>query len=456
MLVETTGSIRSASSTITLHEAVHRALRYNQKLKAQAMARDVADARARLARGALLPDIIASSEGFNRYSADLSGLTGTRKLNGTADLGMSLSVLDFGLAQIRAGQADMTSEVFRARERAAAQALIAEIRVAFWQTVALQNLQQNLANIDRTADEALLKIKKMQARNLADPYKAMALERDLLSARSDVDQQLASLLGAEQRLRALINFPQDLPLALAGGDGKHATSLDQLRKLPFEEQALMALSNRPEMHEAMLTEHISAENARLAFVEMFPNLSLAAGGSFDVSELVVGQGVVSLATSVALQITKLAQYPAQRHSIEAQRALDRQQARALAVGIILQSQISLLQLGQAERELKTASELLDVQDRLTRHVENLHKVGRVGSLEPLREQLSLALAQTQRDVAVAKLQGAYGDVLTSFGLSLKPRSSGDEMDVHKSANSRNARPQSAQMASDSLSRGATQ
>lgn len=450
MLVETTGSIRSASSSITLDEAVHRGLRYNQKLKAQAMARDVAHARARLARGAMLPDIIATSEGFGRYSADLSGLTGARRLNGSAALGMSLSLLDFGLAQIRAGQADMTSEVFRARERAAAQALIAEIRVTFWQTVALQNLQQKLAGIDRTADEALLKIKKMQARNLADPFKAMALERDLLSARSEVDQQLASLLGAEQRLRALINFPQDLPLALAGGDGKLATSLDQLRKLPFQEQALMALTNRPEMHEAMLTEHISAENARLAFIELFPNLSLAAGSSFDVSELVVGQGVVSLASSVAVQITKLAQYPAQRHSIEAQRALDRQQARALTVSIILQSQISLLQLVQAERELKTASELLNVQVRLTRHVENLLKVGRVGRLEPLREQLALALAQSRRDVAFAKLQGAHGDVLTSFGLSSKPGSNGDEMDGHRSANTRNGQPQSAHTASNSL------
>ncbi|MBL8574380.1 MAG: TolC family protein [Hyphomicrobiaceae bacterium] len=419
------------SRPLTVYDAVARMLIFNQQLKAEAMARMLAEADRTLANVDMLPQFVASSQVYARSnqpassSASLANpaITGgysisSERVSQSRELAFSWNILDFGVSYFRSRQAAHRALIAAEQERRAAQNLIEETRVVFWRALALQTLDEGLRRLDADMTRSIDNAGRLRAAGLTDPVEALASERDLLGIRRDLDQQRKLLVGAEQQLRALINYPPDAPLPLS----RIAEPLPpSANRMSFAEIANAALNNRPEIHQAVAEQRITAEEARIAFLELFPNLTLAVGDTLDQNPFLLHQGWLSAASRVSWQLTKVLQYPARSAAMERKAELERQRTRALAVAIILQAQVSLSRLDQSQRELRTLVQMARVQRQLTTQVENQQSVGRAGLLAATRERMNLLLAEARRDAAYGDVQGSYANVLTSFGLDLIDR-----------------------------------
>ena len=437
---ETTGSIstptalhsrflaegQAADHPIDVHEAIARVLVFNRDLEAERLARMLAEAEAGLATVEMLPGFVASSQVYARSnsaaSASASASTpsvmsgysvSSERVSRSREMAVSWSVLDFGVSYFRSKQAGYRAEAAGEQQRRAAALLVEQTRTVFWRALALQRLDEGLRRMDAEMNRSIDNADRLRAAGLTDPMDALTAERDLLSIRRDLDQQRKMLVGAEDQLRTLMNWPADVPLRLAkSGEGR----MPSVGRPSFAALASAVIENRPEIRQAIADERITAEEARIALLELFPNLELVGGSSFDANPFLLNHGWLSLATRASWQLMKIAQYPAKSGVIETKASLDRARTRALVATLVLQAQVSLSRLEQARTEWATLGRLSEVQLRLALQTAAQAKVGRVGSQAATRERMNALLAEARKDAAWGEVQGAWAAVSTSFGV----------------------------------------
>lgn len=422
---EVAADSQAASHPIDLYEAIARTLIYNQELKAEQMARMLASAQASLGAMDMLPQFVASSQVYARSNVAASAsssLAFPNRMSGysfssgqvsrSRELAFSWSILDFGVSYFRARQAGHRANIAAEQQRRTANSLIEETRIAFWRALALQTLDEGLRRLDAEMALSIANAGRLSAAGLTDPMEALAGERDLLSIRRELDQQRKILVGADEQLRALMNYPPSAPLILAQTP---QTPPPAMARLSFATLADAALNSRPEMRQAIYEQKITAEEARIAFLELFPNLNIILGDSLEKNRFLLNQGWLSAATRVSWQLVKVLQYPAKSSVMDKQAELDRQRTRALAVAIMLQAQVSLSRLEQSQNEYRTLTQLARVQRQLAQQVDNMRRVGRLGGQAATKERMNALLAEARRDAAFGEVQGAYASVLTSFG-----------------------------------------
>ncbi len=439
---ETTGSISTSASlhdrfvsegqavdrAIDVHDAIARVLLFNRDLDAERMAQMAAEAEAGLAKVEMLPGFVTSSQVYTRSNSAASAsaaattpsaLSGysvsSDRVSRSREMAVSWSVLDFGISYFRSRQASHRAEAAADQRRRAAALLVEQTRVVFWRAVALQTLDAGLRRIDGEMNRSIDNADRLRAAGLTDPMEALTAERDLLSIRRELDQQRRLLIGAEDQLRSMMNWPAEAPLRLVRGDDRRVPSVG---RPSFTALAQTVIENRPEIRQAMADEHITAEEAKIALLELFPNLELVGGNSFDANPYLLNHGWLSLATRASWQLMKIVQYPAKSGAIEAKSELDRLRTRALAAALVLQAQVALSRLEQSRLEWSTLGRLTEVQLRLALQTAAQAKVGRVGSQAATRERMSALLAEARRDAAWGEVQGSWAVVLTSFGIDL--------------------------------------
>ena len=410
---------------LDLYDAIARALVANQDLKAAQLAKMLGDSEVALATAEMLPQFVGTSSVYARnkpMASTSQSLAAPQRLNGystssgqvsrSSDLSLSWNILDFGVSYFRARQAGHRSMIAAEQLRRTANQIVEETRVAFWRAAALQKLDAGLAALTTEMATTISLAAQLSASGMTDPLEALTTERDLLSIRRELDQQRKQLLGAEEHLRALIGYPADTPLQLVAGSHK---DIPAVGRMSFGEVAGFVLSQRPELRQMAYEQMITAEEARIAFLELFPNLSLVLGASLDQNPFLLHNNWSSLASRASWQFIKILQYPAKSALLDGKSELDRQRTRALAVAVILQAEVALARLQHAQGEYRTLGKLASVQRQLSGQLANLRQVGRAGTQAVTRERMNTLLAEARRDTAYGELQGAYATVLTSFG-----------------------------------------
>ncbi len=409
-------ALAADSETVTqpldLYAAMARAIRYNQELKVEEMNRLLGEAQNGLQSAEMLPKLVASGQAGRRSNINSEAGYSKGSLQRTADLTFSWNILDLGVSYYRALQASDQALIAAEQYRKAAHQIMEETRAVFWRALALQRLDAALGAQAGGFSAALGNTSRLVESGLTDPIEALGAQRELLLIQRDIDLQRRALVGAEEQLRALINYPPGVPLKLVDSG---TPSIATLGPVSVTEIAEFALNNRPELRQAAYEMRITAQDAKIAFLELFPSLNLAAGAMLDQNPLLLHNGWTSVAAQASWQLIRILQYPARSATIEAKADVNRQKALAYAVAVIMQSEISLARLKQAQGEYRTQSQMSEVQRRLRGHTEHLAAVGRVGQTNLTRERMNSVLAEARRLAAYGEVQGAYAGVVRSMG-----------------------------------------
>ena len=414
------------SKTVTLFEAMARALKYNLDHKVEVAEQVLREKELNLEHFSMLPQVAANAgyDGRDRYNASSSlnlvtgqpnfgSSTSQEKEIKTADIAFSWNILDFGLSYVRAHQAADKVLVQNELRRKVVQRVIEDVRSAYWRAASAQRLTKRLKSVEQQAKAAERDIKRLSADATTSPITALTYERELVEIERTTRDLQRDLTTAKAQLAALMNEPPsakfdvaDLsapphPLAVQGG---------------FDDLVQYALYNRPELREVEYRKRINAHEARAALLELLPGIQLVAGANIDSNDFLLHNNWVNWGSKASWNVIKVFAYPARQGVVEQQEELLNARASALTMAIMTQVYVSRARYAHSIREYETAAKYRNVQSRLVGQIREEAAAGRVAQQTAVREELNAVVAEAKFDIAYASTQNAYANLFASLGL----------------------------------------
>lgn len=425
-LAEVTANQEPVSGPIGLYEAMARALKYNLDHKVEMYEATLRNTELKLARYDMLPGIVANSgyDGRNNFNASSSqnlvtnvqnfgSSTSREKEIKTADIQFSWHILDFGLSYVRAHQAADKVLIATEMRRKVANRIIEDVRTAFWRALSAQHLISKLNRLQGRTRTALANTRRLAAEKYTSPITSLSYERELIEIKRTIQELERDLTIAKQQLAALMNLPPDAKFTLAAKRGRYRAL--SIPRRP-DDMVWTAMQNRPELRELDYRMRINMQEARAALIELLPGIQVYAGGNYDSNDFLLNSDWVSWGAKASWNLIKLVNYPARRAVIDAQDGLLHQRALATTMAIMTQVHVARIRFLHYRKELGTAREYLNVQNRLVRQIRAEAAVERVGEQTVIREEMNTLVAEVRRDIAYSNLQNAYANIFSSMGL----------------------------------------
>lgn len=418
------------SATVTLEEAIARAIKHNTGQRLRAMEEAVAHGTFEASKFDMLPKLVASA-GYRDRSKDLitrseDSVTGrpslanpyisTDKESTLYSLGFSWSLLDFGQSYYAARQHADRALIAEERRRKALHNLVQDVRTAYWRVAAHQALQAPLRSVSQAADAALVDVRKVEAEKLRSPTEPLRYQRQLL-------ENLRLLEAIEQELSpARIELASLMGLApgQAGGTWRvvepapsaHASWLQR----PVDDMEALALVRNPDLRESQYGARIAREETKRVLLRMFPGLSFSYALNHSTDSYLINDSWREAGLQISFNLLGLLSMPAQKQLAEAGVALADQKRMATQMAVLSQLHIARLQLANAAHQYDRADAIATVDQRLSAHVENQVKVEKQTRQDSVAQQTAAILSTLRRYQALAALQSAGSRLQATLGM----------------------------------------
>ena len=417
------------SGPITLDEAMARALKYNLDQRVKVMEQALAHHQLDLSNFDLLPKLTAAA-GYTHRSNVLASssqdvVTGQQSLAPStssdrtlrrADLAFSWNVLDFGVSYYTARQ--NADQVLAAgeRRRKVVQMLMQQVRLAYWQALGAQRLEQKIEPLLQQIHQALDDSRTIEKEQLKSPLTALSYQRELLDLVLRLQSIRDELRQAKPRLAALMNIEPGQSFELSAPANFVEPKLD-IAPANMEQIALL---HRPEVIEADYKERISVAETHKAIAKLFPGIELSLGGHYDSNSYVVNDKWSDAGFQISWNILNLFNAHNVRAAAKAQRELAREQRLALNMAVLTQVHVAWLDYNSRTEQFQLTQRLNDVEQRILQHTRNATASSAEGRLAEIRAAASALMTELRRYQSYAALQGAYGQMLASLGLDPVP------------------------------------
>jgi outer membrane protein TolC len=419
LIDEITATPEPLVGTLTIDDAVARAVRFNYTIRAKELEAALADAKYRTQGGGMLPSIVAESDYYGRDRPALSRSDQSTNYSTSSDIksvsrdiALSWNILDFGLSFIRTKQGiDKAHQAHEEARRVTAR-IVEETRSIFWRAVALKKLTPAMAALDREVSEALRLSRQAEQGLQIDPMAQVSFQREMLNLQRDLNQMDAGLAGATEQLKASIGLPMAHHLAL--------NSHRQTSKLPrlndaADDDIRIALNQRPEIRQHIYDLRISADEIDATILQILPGVTFSRTFASDSNQYLYHPNWVSFGTRIAGNLVNLIRLPSDLDAIDAQILAHRQNALATAATIVVQVHMARARVAVQKRSHRDAERYAEAQRHILQQVRASVKLGKVGQQALAREKLSSLLADVRAVLAFADLHAAYAAYATARG-----------------------------------------
>jgi outer membrane protein TolC len=411
---------------IGLYDAMARALKYNLDYKVEMMSATLAARAADVKSADMLPQVAASwgyagrdpnSGGYSRSlttglkSADAS--TGSEPQTFNANIQASWNILDFGLSYVRSKQAVDQALIAQETKRKVVNRVIEDVRTAYWRAASAQHLLGELGVLEGRVNAALSNSQSLSREGSLAPLTALTYQRELVDIRKQIHMLDGDMRIAKVQLAALMNIPptQDFTLVVPA----HNTV-----KLKLNQNAATmvetAMIHRPELHEALLKQRITAQETNAALLGMLPGIQVFGGVDWDSNNLLYSSNWLSWGAKASWNVMRVFQYPTIKAHNEASAALEHEQALALTMAVFTQVHSARARFAHSSEILKDANDYYVVQRRILEQVRSSAASNAASEQSLIREQMNTLLAYAKYDVAYADLQNAFAGVYSSIGI----------------------------------------
>lgn len=411
--------------SISLYEAMARALKFNLDHRAEMMARMLADAKLEAARADMLPSLVANAHKSLRdersftYSEPPGGprsanpSTSAEASTFTKDIAFSWNILDFGLSYVRAKQAANRAMLAEEQKRKVVNRIIEDVRTAYWRAVSAQRLVSGFQRLETRVERALANSRALGSSGYSSPVAALTFQRELIDIKQDIQQMLRELKTAKIQLAALMSLPPDRDYKLVIPERR----LSNLKiRIPGDEMVRLALQNRPEMRELAYQGRISEQEAEAALLELLPGIQLYAGSNFDSNDFLLDNNWVSWGAKASWNVMKLFQYPARKAVVDAELRLNDQRSLAMTMAIMTQVAVARTRYHYLRKSAETAAQYNSVQHKLLKQLRASETSGAESEQALIREEMNALVASAEYDVAYSDLQNAFGAIYATIGV----------------------------------------
>jgi outer membrane protein TolC len=425
-IVAMTANQERVGRTITLHEAMARALKYNLDARVAAFEESLRVEESRLASMDMLPRLVASGSATSRDSISSSSSrsiqTGRESLepstsqdrsNVSGDLIFSYNILDFGLSYLRAQQSADRALIALEHRRKVANRLLEDVRTAYWRAIASQKLASRIPAMEARIASVQRANQSLRRIGQTSPIATLTFEREVIDLQREIRKQETELSSARAHLASLMNINPGEAFALAvPSRNRH------LPALPADAQRLAqaALENRAEIRELMLQKRITATEAKVAVVEMLPGIQAFVGGNVDSNSFLTKSNWVGWGARASWNLINILRYPQRAAVVDAQdRVLD-QKAMAAAMTVVTQVYVGRARFYHAHREYHANARYEAVQNQLLSQVAAEARAGKVSEQTVLREEMNRLIATVRADLAYAAWNNAYASAYAAIGV----------------------------------------
>lgn len=423
--------VEPIAGPLTLDEAMARALKYNLDRRARMMEETLARGQLDVSRYDMLPRVLAQAGYASRDNTRFtwssaypnqqpsssdpnSTSTTSERTRDTAELGLTWSVLDFGLGYYGARQQADRLLIASEKRRRAMHLLMQDVRTAYWRAASAQLLRDDVARTIALAEEALADSQKAADDRIRNPLDPLRYQRQLLEnlrLLESIDQELAS---AQVDLSSLINAPLGQPIRLAQVDLKNIS--DEISKVPVANLEETALMRNADLMEQRYNTRVARVETRRALLRLFPNLSFNYALKYDSDTYQLNRSWNEAGAQLSFNLMGLFSGPAQVRLAEAGVALADQRRVATQLGVLTQVHVSRLQVINARSQFERADAIYGTDKKISDLMRNRQAAQTQSKLDMVSAETAAILSLLRRYQALAQVQVAENRLIATLGL----------------------------------------
>lgn len=415
---------------LTLDEAMARALKYNLDRRARMMEEALALNQLDVTKLDMLPKLMAQAGYSDRdkvratYSSQYTPVHQPRDTasssysaaadHGTADLGVTWNLLDFGLGY--RGSLQQADRVLIAAEkrRKAMHVLMQDVRTAYWRAASAQKLRGDVENTIAMAEEALKDARQVESQRLRNPLESLRYQRQLLENLRLLEAVNQELSSAQVELATLINAPLDQAIAIAESDVQ--LSHDSVLKLPVSKLEETALENNADLREHHYNGRIAREEVRKAMMRLFPNLSFNYGFKYDSDQYLVHNRWNEAGVQLSFNLFNLFTASTQKQLAEAGVSLADQRRLAAQMAVVSQVHLARLQLINARNQFLRADAIFSTDQKIAEQVKSRQAMQAQSQLDRVANETTAILSLLRRYQALSLVYQAESKLIANLGL----------------------------------------
>lgn len=415
------------SEPLTITDVIRIVLRRNLDLLAQQYELIVQQETARAEQIKMLPSLTLDglyqvrtkttasftkilSAPFQPTQAQLSSIKETR----TFDIRDTFNLLDFGLAYFRSRQEKYRTNIIDQRHLRFRQKLILDTVEAYWKAAAAQKVLRETRDIMVRSEQLHQGLDRAMNKRLISQVQGLEAETHILDAELEIYAVQHVYESSKVQLAGFMGLLPGTYFELADIDmDVQEIPLPDIEVL--EEQAFLA---RPELSLKDQEERIARESARMAILQMFPNVALFSDYDGDGNPFLLFHYWYSAGLRATWNLLSI---PAQWHykgAAEMQEGQAYHERLALSIAVLTQVRLAYLGYHDALRHYQLAKESYDVRSRLAYASELEFRTGEFQGTQFLQFASDAVLAKVIALRAYAQLQLAIEQINYAVGIPL--------------------------------------
>ena len=424
-LSEVTAGQEPITRSISLYEAMARAVKYNLDHKVELFTAELANQKVNLARADMLPDLVANGHYTNRdndpftFSRSITGVPSVNpsvsreQENVTGDLTFSWHILDFGLSYVRAKQAADNALIAEENKRKVMNRIMEEVRTAYWRAVTADRLLAGFNRLEGRVNGALANSDQLKRQGATSPIAALTYQRELVDIKRQIQRLQRELKTAKIELAALMNInPTENYSLVIPSRRLNSLSLG----IPGDEMTRLALQNRPEIRELGYSGRINEKEAEIALLELLPGIQLYAGLNGDSNTFLLNNDWVGWGARASWNLMKVLAYPVRKRVVELEGELVEERALAMTMAIMTQVEVARANYHYLRKSAATAAKYYSIQHEIVHKTRDSANVDAISEQTLIREEMNNLVASAQYDIAYAELQNAFARIYSTIGV----------------------------------------
>ena len=433
------------TQSVSLYEAMARALKHNLDHRVTMMEADLAQADFDLSRWDQLPKVVANGQYYGRSNeagaSSLSLLSGNESLEPststdrdvfTADLTASWNVLDFGLSKIRAEQLGNEALIYEERRRKAIIQIMEDVHRAYYRAVSSERLAARLSLLESEVGTAFQLSRQQFAARRTAPMPALSYQRELNDIQGQAQRLTREMQMAKMELAALMGLSPDQDYSL---QIPAQTERPSRLAMTYEEMINQALQNRPEVRENLYMQRIGEKEIKKATLEALPSLEGFAGLDVSSNGFLFNNDWASYGARASWNLLKVFSTGTRKRKAKAQYELERERGLATAMAVMTQVGVARTRYESLTQEYQNASQGAMVQGDILGQVESLAKASSASKQTLVRERMNAILSEARRDAVMAEMAEASAHIYTALGYDPYPTNIDGTEDVQTIAES---------------------
>jgi len=419
----------AVTGPISLSEAIARALKYNLDQRVKLMERAVATGSLEVSRFDLLPKLVLNA-GYNDRSNDagaisqslisgsqsLEASTSQERRRNTFSSNLAWNVLDFGVSYANAKQISDQVNISNEMRRKIIQNIVSDVHTLWWRVVVADKMTIEIDTILSEAREAINRSRELENKKIEKPMDALQRQRSLLELIDRMSELRKEMSHSKLELANIMNLkPATQYTVLVTDEQKVPEYTFDINKLET-----VALASRPEIREEDYRKRISTLEVRKALLRMFPGLEISTGRNYDSNKFAFNNTWSTVGVQVSWNIFNLfSGYSAQKQA-ETQVDLANVRRLALSAAILTQVHLTWQRYLETKEDYWLASELSDVENRISDNVAAAKKANRVGMSDVIMSRASAVAGRLRQGLAYADLRGSISKIHNVLGTDPLP------------------------------------